>query len=625
LISGDGGSENVFWAGSYGKQGKLIRIDLESSDYEVIGYDPIDDLDDNFFTNIINSDSVLWLVGGFNVYTYDHNLMKIDPYSNFQPDSIGVVNNPHHFFRVATADMFGNLWIGSTFNGIFNINRDESTVENYFYADKETNSLRFDEFFFSMFTDSRGRVWYGTNYFGFFNNATRRFVNFKYPEVLSESPVKLKKITAFAETKNNDIWLGTENAGIGVISVDGDSATFVRSYTRGDGLPSNQIYEMATDKSNNVWVITPEGLSRIITSSGAIENYNMQYGVQGLNFISPLENGKMFIGTGNGYYLFDPDEIAPCKNKAKLYVKSFRIFDEEIGIDPLSINNAQVKLNYDQNFFSIEFGMVNFFKDRPVSFNYILEGLDEKWQHAGNRLVIGLVISTHFFRLQQLKKQEKLKADFNKKISRLEMKALRAQMNPHFLFNSLNSIRYYILNEDNDSAAEYITKFSKLLRLILNNSRQNQISLHDEMYALEIYIDFERMRFNNKFDYEINIEKGFDTKTVQIQPLTIQPFVENAIWHGLMPKKEKGKLKINVSKSENIIRIVIEDNGIGRQKGKEIAESGLEETKSFGLKITEDRMNLMESIRGKKSGFKVVDLFDNKKATGTKIIITFEV
>ena len=133
------------------------------------------------------------------------------------------------------------------------------------------------------------------------------------------------------------------------------------------------------------------------------------------------------------------------------------------------------------------------------------------------------------------------------------------------------------------------------------------------------------MRFNQKFDYELFIEKDVDTELIQVQPLTLQPFVENAIWHGLMQKKGNGKLMINISKSGNMVRIVIEDNGIGRKKAKEIMESGLEETKSFGLNITKDRMKLMESIHGKKSDLKVVDLFENKKAAGTKVIITFEV
>ncbi len=672
LISGDEGSNNLFWAGSHGKHGKLIRIDLESSDYKEISYDPVEDLDDNFFTKIINNDTILWLVESFNLYTYNYKNSRIEPYSNFSPTSIIVNSDPHYFLRTATLDLSGNIWIGSTFNGIFDVNPSEKTITNYYYADTQISSIKLDEFIFSMFTDSKGRVWYGSDYFGYHDPITQSFVNFKYPEVLSESTVKLKKIYAFAEIENNNIFLGTENAGIGVIRAINDSTTFVDSYTQKNGLPSNQIYELITDENNNVWAATSEGLSRINTSDGTIENYNKQYGIEGLYFMSLLEDGRLFIGSRNGYYLFHPDEIVQYKNETVPYVKSFKIFDEAIDISALDKKMGTVKLKYDQNFFSIEFGTVNFFKDSKVSYSYILEGLDSKWHNAGDRtylsytnlaggnyklritannsdelviplhietpywktwwfitlliiLILGIASSAHLNRLSQIKKREKLKTDFDKKISSLEIKALRAQMNPHFLFNSLNSIRYYILKEDNDNAAEYITKFSKLLRLILNNSRQNQISLHDEIYALDIYIDFERMRFSSKFDYELVIEDDVDINHVHIQPLTLQPFVENAIWHGLMQKKETGKLKIHIFKNGNMVKIIIEDNGIGRKKAKEIEESGLEETKSFGLKITKDRLSLMESIHGKKSNLKIVDLFDNKKAAGTKVIITFEV
>jgi len=138
--------------------------------------------------------------------------------------------------------------------------------------------------------------------------------------------------------------------------------------------------------------------------------------------------------------------------------------------------------------------------------------------------IIGLAILVHLYRTKQIKKREELKTVYNKKISELEVKALRTQMNPHFLFNSLNSIRYYILKEDNKNASEYITKFSRLLRLILKNSRQNQISLKDELHALKIYIDFEQMRFNRKFEFNLEVDSNINQDDIQVQPLTIQPF-----------------------------------------------------------------------------------------------------
>ena len=163
------------------------------------------------------------------------------------------------------------------------------------------------------------------------------------------------------------------------------------------------------------------------------------------------------------------------------------------------------------------------------------------------------------------------------------------------------------------------------MRLILKNSRQSQISLKDELHALKIYIDFEQMRFNRKFEYNLDVQKNIDQENIKIQPLTIQPFVENAIWHGLMPKEGIGILKIDVAKKNGMLNIIIEDNGIGRQKADEHKKNELAESKSYGLQITEERMNMMTNIRGKQSGFKIIDLFDKKQPAGTKVIITFEI
>ncbi|MCD4734968.1 MAG: histidine kinase, partial [Bacteroidales bacterium] len=240
-------------------------------------------------------------------------------------------------------------------------------------------------------------------------------------------------------------------------------------------------------------------------------------------------------------------------------------------------------------------------------------------------LLVFVSVMAHRLRLRQIRREEEIKSAFNKKISELEVKALRAQMNPHFLFNSLNSSRFYILKNQNENASDYITKFSKLLRLILKNSRQNQISLTDELHALEIYLEFEQMRFSKKFDFDIKIAETVNTDKIQVQPMTIQPFVENAIWHGLMPKENDRLLRIAVKKNEKYLNIVIEDNGIGREEAAKIRKDELSETKSYGLQITEDRMNIMNRIGGKESEFKIIDLYDEEKnPCGTRVLITYE-
>jgi LytS/YehU family sensor histidine kinase len=148
------------------------------------------------------------------------------------------------------------------------------------------------------------------------------------------------------------------------------------------------------------------------------------------------------------------------------------------------------------------------------------------------------------------------------------MMALRAQMNPHFLFNCLNSINSFIMENDPDSASEYLTKFSRLIRLILNNSQPGPVTLASEIESIRLYVEMEAMRFNNRFSYKIDVDEDLEINTIEIPPLLIQPYVENAIWHGLMHRDSKGHLLIQFRQEDRYLCCIIEDDGIGRQQAK---------------------------------------------------------
>jgi sensor histidine kinase YesM len=221
----------------------------------------------------------------------------------------------------------------------------------------------------------------------------------------------------------------------------------------------------------------------------------------------------------------------------------------------------------------------------------------------------------------EIEKEAKIKAQYEQKLMRSEMHSLRLQMNPHFIFNSLNSIRHLILKKDWQQASSYVTGFSKLLRLILQNSKKSTVPLADDLAALDIYLSFEQKRFENKFEYTLNLDAQIDSRSVQIQPLLIQPFVENAIWHGLMHKTTKGKLIINVSKEEDYLIFTIEDNGIGRDASAKI-NSAKTQHKSLGMSITRERVEIMNKLNQTNGGFKTIDLKDaSGKALGTRVVI----
>jgi len=213
--------------------------------------------------------------------------------------------------------------------------------------------------------------------------------------------------------------------------------------------------------------------------------------------------------------------------------------------------------------------------------------------------------------------------DTQRKMTEVEMQALRAQMNPHFIFNCLNSINRYIVKSDQVTASFYLTKFAKLIRLILDNSNSKNVILTNELEALKLYIEMEALRFDKKFDYKICVDKAVNTDSVEVPPLIIQPYVENAIWHGLLHKETPGCLCISVSlPDENVLQCVIEDDGIGREKAKELKSKSATTRKSLGMKLTEHRLNLLNKYAELNASIDIIDLKNETgESQGTRVIL----
>jgi tetratricopeptide (TPR) repeat protein len=225
-------------------------------------------------------------------------------------------------------------------------------------------------------------------------------------------------------------------------------------------------------------------------------------------------------------------------------------------------------------------------------------------------LLIGFIL----YRINRIRMQHKA--------SELEMQALRAQMNPHFIFNSLNSINMFILENNKLQASEYLSKFSRLVRLILQNSKEAFIPLESELEALQLYLELEALRFEHKFEYKISVEDEIDTTILKVPPLIIQPYAENAIWHGLMHKKEKGHLEIELYQQEDILYCKIIDDGIGRKKAAEVKSKSASTHKSMGIKITEGRIAIMEKMNGQNKSIEIKDLaYADGTAAGTEVVL----
>jgi len=246
------------------------------------------------------------------------------------------------------------------------------------------------------------------------------------------------------------------------------------------------------------------------------------------------------------------------------------------------------------------------------------------WVAAISPVMLTMIIIR--LRTKALQSHNHQKSRIKKTILQLEAKALRAQMNPHFIFNCMNSIKQLIQQKEEDKAIAYLTAFSKLMRAILQNSDRKEISLFEEIETCRLYTQLESMRFNNKFSYAFDIDETLDLKSIMVPALIIQPFIENSIWHGIMPKTDEGRLTVRINKTNNAISCVIDDDGIGREMSmRNKFRSSASTYQSKGIHLTQTRLGLSNILNQRNATVEIIDkATDEGEIAGTKVILVFD-
>ncbi|WOD43701.1 tetratricopeptide repeat-containing sensor histidine kinase [Hwangdonia lutea] len=223
---------------------------------------------------------------------------------------------------------------------------------------------------------------------------------------------------------------------------------------------------------------------------------------------------------------------------------------------------------------------------------------------GGSGLVLATLLVFVLYYRKRNAETQKQQAEFKAKVSNTELKVLRAQMSPHFIFNALNSINDFIAKNDVDSASEYLIKFSKIMRQILEHSTQNEISLKDDLKILDLYLQIEAMRLKNKFTYAIEVDNTIDTENTLIPPLILQPFIENSIWHGIAKKEGSGHIKIRIKQENDMLVCTVDDNGVGR--GATVKNHDIN-NKSYGVNITKNRIDIINKKKNKNGSVSLID------------------
>jgi len=368
------------------------------------------------------------------------------------------------------------------------------------------------------------------------------------------------------------------------------------------------------------------GMAKSFISMGVIEQEKGNYKEAIIKYngaIDFLKNSDSRESMRNAYTGLCQSYIGlKDTKKATEYVEKIFEISETTFSKELSTNMAQLKEKYEAEKREQDILLL---KEQNIAANAIAEKSKMRVITVCTFAVITFLILFLIIAVNRNRKKQKEIA-FIKIKAELEQTALRAQMNPHFIFNALNSIQHYILNKETEYAYDYLAKFSKLIRQVLINSEQNTITLNKEIETLKLYIELEQRRFKNRFDFEINYADDFTEHDISVPTMLIQPFVENAIWHGIMnlDENKKGKLILSFGLNSKMLKIGIEDNGIGR---KEAALRKVNnEYKSVGVLFTQKRLELLKAVTKQQTEIIITDLTDNKgNAAGTKVEILIEI
>ncbi|QQR86002.1 MAG: histidine kinase [Flavobacteriales bacterium] len=536
---------------------------------------------------------------------------------------------------------------------------------------------RADDLVKGMTVDAQGRVWLA--YFNkglkviFPDGAERDFRKEDHPWMGHAL------IWDLEVDKQNRLWMVTKNDGVQWVHVDRLLAEKDLMLHGSREIPSVSA-NLFMYNDRQLWVSGTMGLAALDLHDMSVRRFGRADGLETDPFFSSafhqLNDGQVLITVNQRMpLLVHPDSISGGDVTPSVVIERAIVNGRELSAWKPGTTDGGIDLSYDKNHLTIHFTTIAFTHRDRIALEYMLEGSADPpvrtgpegmatfaglapgnyrmvvrragdtsgavlaslpvkvrpavwqtwWFRAGAALVV-VALGFMFYRrrMRQVREQARLRIEFQRKLAEVEMSALRAQMNPHFLFNSLNSINRYIVKNEPKLASEYLTKFSRLMRLVLNNSKQQVVPLQDELDALNLYIELESLRFNNRFELDSRVELDTDASTVMVPPMLLQPYVENAIWHGLMHKKEGvPKLKLHVLKRNGQLRFEVEDNGVGREQSALLRSKRATDQPSHGTRITRERLELVERMHGLKTEVHYTDLKDlGHRAAGTRVTIT---
>ncbi len=527
-----------------------------------------------------------------------------------------------------------------------------------------------------IYIDSDNRIWLSLNSgLGMIrNNKIFKFSDF--------DGISCNQLSA---TKDNTFYAATSTYGLIRFNLFNDSIIIEDNITIDRGLSNNNVNAVLVDEEENVWAGTELGINKIKVGK-SIELFKVGENLlRSKCYLQAISENRsdIIVGTYDGAIKISKKTKYDTYKSPKTFITSISILND--NYDSNSVKHEgftydlprKLQLPYNANFISFSFVGLTFESTERPEYQFRLKGLEKEFSEPGKErnftyanlddgnytfevrsrkandkwsedtakfsfeikapfweewwfriLIVTLFFGSVFLivnnRIQNIKKEEKEKSDLNKKIAEFRLTALRAQMNPHFIFNALYSIQHFITINEKEAAINYLAKFASLIRLILEKSDKNEIQLSEEVKMLDLYLDLEKLRFDNKFEYAIHVDQAIHEEDTAIPYLLIQPFVENAVIHGVGYKKENGLIDIKFLpfEDENYLLCIIEDNGVGREEAERLKKPSPIKSQSLGLKVNNERLEILNPNRIKDTSVKITDLRNEKgDPAGTRVEI----
>ncbi len=564
----------------------------------------------------------------------------------------------------------GLLWVSSWSGRLYSF--DPSTGRHRAYRFAQRSGSASEGRIYHIFEDDEGVLWLST-----YLDALYRF----NPRTGDSQP-HLQGIGAnwVLQDEDKTFWVATSDRGL--IHFDPATGELIESFTTHEGLPSNTIFSIFQDHEGWFWLSSGKGLSRFDPASSQFINYNTGDGLpdNSFNISSGAQqaDGTIFFGGTAGVVEIHPTQVQRNVHAPSVVLTGLGIHDvarsSTSHVSHLPVLGEDVTLRHSENDLTFDYVGLHFSHPANNHYRYRLDPYDDDWISAGNRrsarytslkpgmytfrvtaansdgiwneqgsslrfeiatpwwnawwfwILLGLSLAAlayavYRFRIRQIKREAQTKLAFERRLLHTEMSALRAQMNPHFLYNCLNSIDHYIIKNETEKASDYLGRFSRLMRLTLQNSRSRTVPLKDDLEALRLYLEMESLRFPGTFEYEISVSDQVSDDLTEVPPMLIQPFVENAILHGLKPKPGGGKVTIEAFHENEHLCLTIEDNGIGRAKAQELAaQRRRSKRRSYGMQITQERVQMFNDLYGGEATIDIIDLTDDEgQPAGTRV------